>query len=126
MSARRSLRTMPARFQTRDIALLLGETSARMNAHREISCAVWMYGEASDVDTTEDGKESGVAAAEQSSCGRAADGGKLPEEKHTVCFSDRGRSLVPDGLPGGAVCFASNVGLWHAFRALVQQYEHCR
>ena len=78
------------------------------------------------MDTAEDGKESGLAAAEQSSCGRAEDGGELPEEKHAVCFSDRGRSLAVSGLPGGAVCFAGNVGLWHAFRALVQQYEHCQ
>ncbi|CAK0782807.1 hypothetical protein CVIRNUC_006002 [Coccomyxa viridis] len=85
----------------------------------------WMYGEASDMDTTEDGKESEVAAAEQSSCGRAEDGGELPEEKHAVCFKDRGRSLAVNGLPGGAVCFAGNVGLWHAFRTLVQQYEYC-
>ena len=62
------------------------------------------------MDTAEDGKESGLAAAEQSSCGRAEDGGELPEEKHAVCFSDRGRSLAVSGLPGGAVCFAGNVG----------------
>ena len=85
-----------------------------------------MYGEASDMDTIEDGKGSGMAAAEQSSCGRALNGGKLLEKKHAVCFSNRGRSLAANGLPGGAVCFAGNVGLWHALRALVQQYEYCR
>ena len=79
------------------------------------------------MDTTEDGKESGdMAAAEESSCGRAVDEKKLLEEKHAVCFSDRGRSLAANGLPGRAVCFAGNMGLWHAFRALVQQYEYCR
>jgi len=47
------------------------------------------------------------------------------EEKHAVCFRDRGRSLEANGLPGGAACFGGNAGLWHALRALVQTYEYC-
>ena len=49
----------------------------------------------------------------------------MPEEKHTVCFRDRGRSLEAGGLPGGAVCFGRHEGLWHALRALVRMYEYC-
>ena len=66
-----------------------------------------------------------VQSGEASACARAAGAGSAPEEKHAVCFRDRGRSLEAGGLPGGAICFGGHEGLWHALRALVRTYEYC-
>ena len=62
---------------------------------------------------------------ESAACPRAAGNGPAREEKHAVCFRDRGRSLEAGGVPGGAVCFGSHEGLWHALRALVRTYQYC-
>ncbi|CAL5220217.1 g2193 [Coccomyxa viridis] len=64
-------------------------------------------------------------SGESAACARGAEGRLVPEEKHAVCFRDRGRSLEAGGLPGGAVCFGGHEGLWHALRALVRTYEYC-
>ena len=72
-------------------------------------------------------REEGVSvqAGEHAGCAGDAGGAPLPEEKHAVCFWDRGRSLEAGGLPGGAVCFGGHEGLWHALRALVRTYKYC-
>ena len=66
-----------------------------------------------------------MSARGERPCGQKSEGGALQGEKYAVCFKDRGRSTEAGGLPGGAVCFGRNVGLWHALRALLQSYEYC-
>ena len=84
-------------------------------------------GERSGKDTLRQGWEQAemLQSGESAACARATSSGRVPEEKHAVCFRDRGRSLEAGGLPGGAVCFGGHEGLWHALRALVRTYEYC-
>ena len=87
-----------------------------------LCCADSLVGEVVTKERLED--KITVAQGERP-CGQKSEGGALQGKKYAVCFKDRGRSIEAGGLPGGAVCFARNAGLWHALRELVQSYEYC-